>query len=324
MNSLVLWRRLTATDFRAMNGNASPQGRGGGAMHIALGVSTDIFPIDNFLSAAEQTEVTISAAADSERTQVARLTFSGNPRRRGGEWRICDQYSNRHPAWALTAGFPSAYDDSNPPYILLFKVGKSFHARFSLENGIRKLSPSGRPRGILSIHTGIAEAPIECITTFCVPVVSRLEEFQLQGEESIAEVFDPKNLADGRKWIIGAVIRRLGQQAFRRKLISAYDAQCAFTQCRTIWVLEAAHITPYRGIRTNAVTNGLLLRADVHTLFDLALISIEPSKFVVKVSKLLGGSQYELLDGRKPKLPAKLALRPSTAALEYHYHLFHP
>src|SRR5258708_29199289 len=110
MTSTVLWRRLSATDFRAMNGSASPFGRGGGAMHIALGVRTDRFPIDNFLSAAGQTEATISAAADRDRAQVAQLAFSGNPQRRGGEWRIRDQYSHRHPAWATTAGFPATYD----------------------------------------------------------------------------------------------------------------------------------------------------------------------------------------------------------------------
>jgi hypothetical protein len=42
----------------------------------------------------------------------------------------------------------------------------------------------------------------------------------------------------------------------------------AMTRSRTIWVLEAAHITPYRGAATNTPSNGLLLRADVHTVFD--------------------------------------------------------
>src|SRR5206468_3752337 len=117
-----------------MNGDASPSGRGGGAMHIALGVRTDRFPIDNFLSAAGQTEAIISAAADRDRTQERPLAFSGNPQRRGGEWRVRDQYSNRHPAWATTAGFPTAYDANDPPYILIFKTGTSFHARYSRQS----------------------------------------------------------------------------------------------------------------------------------------------------------------------------------------------
>jgi hypothetical protein len=233
MNSLVLWRRLSATDFRAMNGDASPRGRGGGAMHIALGVRTDLFPIDNFLNAAGHTEVTISAAADRERTRVAQLAFSGNPGRRGGEWRIRDQYSNRHPAWAATAGFPTTYNADNPPYVLVFKIGTAFHARFALESDLQELSSSARPTGILSIHTGIAVVPSGCITAFRLPTLSRLEEFQMQQDGELAEGFDPNNLSDGSKRIIGAVIRRLGQHAFRRKLISAYTAQCAMTQRKT-------------------------------------------------------------------------------------------
>ncbi len=324
MNPLVLWRRISPTDFRAMNGSASPHGRGGGAMHIALGVRTDLFPIDDFLNARGQSDVDISAAADPTRTRVAHLAFSGNPRRRGGEWRIRDQYSNRHLAWATTAGFPTVYDSSNPPYILIFKIGTSFHARFSLESGILALRAADRPKGMTTVHTGIAAAPPAFVAIFHVPGLSRFDEFLMQQEEERGEVFDPKNIADGRKRIIAAVVRRLGQQAFRRKLLSAYAAQCAMTQCKTPLVLEAAHITPYRGLKTNAVSNGLLLRADIHTLFDLALISIEPKKIVVKVSTLLEGSEYEALDGRGPALPSKTALHPSTAALEYHYRLFHP
>lgn len=293
-------------------------------MHIALGVRTDHFPIDTFLNAAGRTEVIISAASDRNSNGATNLAFSGNPERRGGEWRIRDQYSHRHPAWATTTGFPSKYAPSNPPYIFVFKIGKLFHARFLLESAIRRLSPSARPNGILSAHTGIAVASSECIAAFLVPSISRLDEFQLQQEDWRTEAFDPKSIADGRTRIIGSIIRRLGQQSFRRKLIAAYNAQCALTQCKTIWVLEAAHITPYRGVRTNAVANGLLLRADVHTLFDLALVSIEPSKFVARVSTLLAGSQYEELDGRQPTLPTKLAHHPSAAALEYHYRLFHP
>jgi hypothetical protein len=293
-------------------------------MHVALGVRSDLFPVDDFLDAAGRSDVTISAAADPDRTQAAQLSFNGNPHRRGGEWRIRDQYSNRHPAWATTAHFPTAYDASDPPYILVFKVGKSFHARFALESQLSSLSAVERPKRILSTSTGIGISPSAFAAVFRIPGLSRFEEFELQEKGGLGEVFDPTNLADGRKRIIAAVIRRLGQQSFRRKLVSAYASQCAMTQCNSLWVLEAAHITPYRGVRTNSVSNGLLLRADVHTLFDLALISIEPRELVVRVSTLLRGSEYATLEGRSPTLPSKTALHPSTAALEYHYRHFHP
>jgi HNH endonuclease len=63
---------------------------------------------------------------------------------------------------------------------------------------------------------------------------------------------------------------------FRKKLIAAYRGRCAVTDCDAYDALEAAHILPYRGPAFDHVTNGLLRRADIHTLFDLNLIGIEP------------------------------------------------
>lgn len=324
MKPQVLWRRISPTDFRAMNGNASPHGRGGGAMHISLGVRTDDFPIDDFLDAHGKTEVTISAVAGSKRANVTNLAFSGNPQRRGGEWRIRDQYSNRHPAWAPAAGFPAVYDDKNPPYILLFKIGKTFYARFVLEAEVANLTSAVGARGILGRNTGLGPASPELIKALNVPRVSRIDELLLKQDDEHGEPFDPKNISDGKNRIIAEIVRRLGQQAFRRKLVSAYGAKCAMTQCKTQWVLEAAHIVPYRGLKTNAVSNGLLLRADIHTLFDLGLISVDPKVLKTKVSNILGGSEYEELDNRELSLPSRSSHYPSIAALEYHYSIFHP
>jgi len=88
--------------------------------------------------------------------------------------------------------------------------------------------------------------------------------------------------------------------------------------------LEAAHITPYRGPRTNAISNGLLLRADVHTLYDLNLISIHPSRYIVRVSSSLAGSQYEEYDGKLAALPTRPTVQPSEAALKENFSLFQP
>jgi hypothetical protein len=251
------------------------------------------------------------------------LAFDGNPNRRGGEWRIRDQYSHRHPAWNLSAGFPNTYDPNNPPFILIFRLGKSFHARFALEKQLIALKAISGSVRMFVANTGIAVAPSVLLTALKVPDPSRFDDFLSQADTVSVDDFDPKNIPDGRRRIIASVIRRLGQQAFRRKLVSAYAGQCAITRCKTLWVLEAAHISPYRGIKTNLVTNGLLLRADVHTLFDLALISVEPKSLVVKTSRLLKGSQYESLDGRGLSLPAKASVHPNTAALEYHFSQFH-
>lgn len=57
--------------------------------------------------------------------------------------------------------------------------------------------------------------------------------------------------------------------------MDAYERRCAVTGCTVEAVLEAAHISPYRGDHTNDVTNGLLLRADIHTMFDCGLIKVD-------------------------------------------------
>ncbi|MEO2018753.1 MAG: HNH endonuclease signature motif containing protein [Fuerstiella sp.] len=51
----------------------------------------------------------------------------------------------------------------------------------------------------------------------------------------------------------------------------------------SIAVLEAAHIRPYRRPEDNDVQNGLLLRADIHTLFDLNLLGIEPGTWQIHI-----------------------------------------
>lgn len=293
-------------------------------MHVALGVGNEAFPIDRFLNARGRSNVTIKTTAQPGNHAVSSLTFRSNPDRRGGEWLIRDQFSHRHPAWSPAAGFPTAYDHADPPYVLVFRVGNTFHVRFTTENQLSKLRASAIPEGLLSETKGIRPVPTALLASFSIPPQTLLDTFEEQVAQHTFEMFDPRTVVDGRRHIIAAVVQRLGQQAFRRKLLAAYATQCAVTQCKTIWVLEAAHITPYRGFKTNAVSNGLLLRADIHTLFDLALISIEPTRMKIRVSSLLAKSQYADFDGRIPALPSKLSVQPSMAALEEHYGSFHP
>ncbi|GAA2341329.1 HNH endonuclease signature motif containing protein [Dactylosporangium salmoneum] len=82
-------------------------------------------------------------------------------------------------------------------------------------------------------------------------------------------------------------------------------------------VLEAAHIEPYRGQHSHAITNGLLLRADLHTLFDLHLVAVDHNGNLV-VSSHLDGSSYATLQGRPLRLPQQPAHRPSKRGLAAH------
>lgn len=77
-----------------------------------------------------------------------------------------------------------------------------------------------------------------------------------------------------RRITYAAIRTRQRQARFRRRLIDAYEGRCAVTGSRALSVLEAAHIHPYGGPQTNKLMNGLLLRADIHTLFDLHRLTI--------------------------------------------------
>jgi predicted restriction endonuclease len=96
----------------------------------------------------------------------------------------------------------------------------------------------------------------------------------------------------------------------------AYDARCAVTGCTVTEVLEAAHLQRYRGTHTNRVTNGLLLRADIHTLLDYKLWAPNPDTRAVAISKRLAGTQYNELSGCRIAEPVSPEERPLASALE--------
>jgi len=104
---------------------------------------------------------------------------------------------------------------------------------------------------------------------------------------------------------------------FRNKLIAAFCGRCAITECDA--ALEAAHIVPYTGPQSNHVTNGLLLRADIHTLFDLDLIGINPESLIISVAAAITSTMYTDLEGQKLVLPANSSEGPNHEALAQHW-----
>lgn len=129
-----------------------------------------------------------------------------------------------------------------------------------------------------------------------------------------AGFFSPKGMFDQRDRQMRAVVQRRGQPGFRRKLIAAYGA-CAVTGYNAPAALEAAHIVPYSGPKSDHVCNGLLLRSDIHTLFDLGLLSIHPTRLTVVLADTLRESSYSDLHGKKLALPKKPEWRPNSKAL---------
>jgi predicted restriction endonuclease len=125
----------------------------------------------------------------------------------------------------------------------------------------------------------------------------------------------PLSDEDARRRVQREIFARQGQSDFRERLIRAYRGQCAVTGCAVLPVLEAAHLLPYRGKHTNLVTNGLLLRADIHTLLDYKLLAPEPDTRAIVISKLLAGTQYDEFSGRRIVEPMTIAQRPAAAVL---------
>ena len=100
--------------------------------------------------------------------------------------------------------------------------------------------------------------------------------------------------------------------------MKAYNGRCAMSDCDCTEALEAAHIHPYRGRETNHVANGLLLRADLHTLFDLGRIGVNPKDYTIIVSDALRKTVYGRLHGKPLKLPKYSTLRPDLKVLKRH------
>jgi hypothetical protein len=117
---------------------------------------------------------------------------------------------------------------------------------------------------------------------------------------------------DHRTRTLRQVVERRGQAAFRNALRGRYDNRCVVTGCKILDLLEAAHIRPYRGDGDNHPENGLLLRADIHTLFDLDLLGIDAGDLRVALHPTISG-EYSPLNGKH--LICHKDARPSHAAL---------
>jgi putative restriction endonuclease len=120
---------------------------------------------------------------------------------------------------------------------------------------------------------------------------------------------------------------RLGQGSFRAVVLGAYHRRCAITGTHIPPVLQAAHIQPVDKGGEHRLDNGLLLRSDVHTMFDRGYLGIDPG-FRLLVSPRLraefsNGDQFYARAGQVIDLPARRGDRPARDFLEWHlYEVF--
>jgi hypothetical protein len=117
---------------------------------------------------------------------------------------------------------------------------------------------------------------------------------EIQAASIHAAVGDTPN--DETIALVQAVRRlRRGGRMFRKKMLALYDGLCAVTGEGPRVVLEAAHIQDHSVAGLNASENGLLLRSDLHVLFDLGLLKIEPGSLRIHIDPSLAGTQYAAL-----------------------------
>jgi hypothetical protein len=144
--------------------------------------------------------------------------------------------------------------------------------------------------------------------------IGRDEENEPSPPASIEGDFLPP-VDDHRDRELRLVNTRPGQGKFREALFDRYGTHCLVSGCSVPESLEAAHITAYRGDRSDHIRNGLILRADLHALFDRYLFSIHPAGLhVVMSAAMRKDDSYKSLDGldllvSKPKEPSRDALK---------------
>jgi hypothetical protein len=140
-------------------------------------------------------------------------------------------------------------------------------------------------------------------------------------EPPIPDEEDDSPGADDARRVATIRVRR-GQPKFRADLIAAYGGKCAVTGTRITELLEAAHIVPHVQGVNYRVSNGMLLRADIHTLYDLHLLSVD-ERGRVQLSKQLALSEYRTYHGAPLKvLPSTAAQQPSPIGLKTRHDLF--
>lgn len=152
---------------------------------------------------------------------------------------------------------------------------------------------------------------------FRVAASSQLEPDDF--EEEVDGHFEPP-ITDRREEVLRGIKIRRGQKKFRNKLLKRYNSTCVITSCCIVEILEAAHILPYRGQEYNHPSNGLLLRTDIHTLFDLGLVQIHPESLQVFIDDNITDPQYRKFHGTH--LQVNNRFFPSRASLRLRWGLF--
>jgi putative restriction endonuclease len=145
-----------------------------------------------------------------------------------------------------------------------------------------------------------------------------MESAPAQTEELTSNYNRPNVEEDLRRWKETQQAIREGQADFRKELIKAYQGRCAITGYDLELALDAAHVRRYNGRHTNFIQNGLLLRKDLHKLFDHGVFGIRPEDLSVTINDRARNSMYSELSSLRLTPPSAPGLGPDLSLLAEH------
>jgi putative restriction endonuclease len=145
---------------------------------------------------------------------------------------------------------------------------------------------------------------------------------EASGSDASVQVRDAHTEIERRYGSARLIAPRLGQGAFRVMVTDVYERRCAITGEKVLPVLEAAHIRPFSREGPHRIQNGILLRSDLHTLFDGGYLTVN-STLEVEVSRRLhedfdNGRDYYALRGTPLRTPRSVSARPERQFLDWH------
>lgn len=159
----------------------------------------------------------------------------------------------------------------------------------------------------------------QLISHHAIKEISSVLEMERENQPISVIRANPEHMTSEKVYGLVKQQLRVGQSSFRDEVLDVYKAICCITGCTEITSLEAAHIRPYSGQVSNVVRNSLLLRADIHKLFDRFLISIHPIELTLIISNRISDDYYRSLNGKKV---FKGTFSPSPEFLDEHYKTF--
>ncbi len=256
------------------------------------------------------------------------------PKPRRPDWLVSQD--NKHLFFLTYSSKDPGFYDISPNYIneceqypeaFLVLIWREYNINFIipfdklkenlLESNLR-LPKEGNYKLHLSMKNGfrINELPNLNIESYQNKIPNRKYTLELAIEKiDKEEYFNFYDGDDAEQKAFLSIARRQGQQQFRQTLLKIYDYKCVITNCNAEAALEAAHIMPYVESGNHHPANGLILRADLHTLFDLNLFVIHPETLQVILNPILLRTDYCEINKRKIRLPVKKEFYPETEFL---------